>query len=53
MGILIAARVDFTNTQTVFIFVPFFFLNCGLARAPFAWNIQVVWDLQTSYRTQD
>ena len=44
MGILIAALVDFTK-HTVFSF--FLFLKkCGLARVPFAWNIQVVWDLQ-------
>lgn len=44
----------FYKTHKLFSFLfLFFFLNCGLARAPFAWNIQVVWDLQTSYGTQD
>lgn len=42
MGILIAALVDFTKHTLSF------FKKCGLARVPFAWNIQVVWDLQPS-----
>lgn len=46
MGILIAALVDFTKHTNCFFF--FFLFKCGLARVPFAWNIQVVWDLQPS-----
>lgn len=48
MGILIAALVDFTKHTNCFPFLFFFSKKCGLARVPFAWNIQVVWDLQPS-----
>lgn len=49
MGILIAALADFTKHTNCFLSLSlFFFLKCGLARVPFAWNIQVVWDLQPS-----
>lgn len=37
----------FYKTHKLFSF-SFFSLKCGLARVPFAWNIQVVWDLQPS-----
>lgn len=44
----------FYKTHKLFAFLFFFFfLNYGLARAPFARNIQVVWDLPSSYGTQD
>ena len=45
MGILIAALVDFTKHTNCFFLS---FLKYVFARVPFAWNIQVVWDLQPS-----
>lgn len=47
MGILIAALVDFTKHTNCFFFLK---KKCGLARVPFAWNIQVVWDLTAQLR---